>query len=243
MAPSKKKAAPAPASKVTAKTHDGRPTRKEKSAANKVLHRVTVQSGQRLAKETAESVLELGKKAVKNMQAATPPHKIITEQKSGRPWLYERMEWSDELGEQLFVLFSTGHTMHGVARMDGMPSLAQQMMWNAQKEHPFSECRTRARENAIALYEDAVKEIAVTANEYTIVTRKQHVTKDGDVIDIEEERVVDNVERSKLAIQGLTWTLGHLSPKKHGKQTSNGEDTGNAQLESLFSALKSGPAQ
>lgn len=244
MAPSKKKAAPAPTSKPVLK-HNGEPTRKVKSVLNKTRHDAVVKSAKQLAKEAHETVLQAGKKAVQELQEIAPHHKVVKEQtnKATRPWQYERIEWTDELGKQLFVLFSTGHTVHAISRMEGMPSIAQMMVWNSEKEHPFTELRTRARENAITLYEDAIKEIAVTANEYEIVTYKQHVTKDGDVIDVEERRVVDNVDRSRLAIQGLTWTLGHLAPKKHGKQGAAGEDTGNAQLESLFAALKSGPAQ
>jgi hypothetical protein len=84
--------------------------------------------------------------------------------------------------------------------------------------------------------------IAMNENKGEIRTEKQVLTKDGDVVDVVETRHVDNVERSKLALQGIQWTLSHLKPRKHGRSPDTSSDKPNEQLEGLFAALKAGPA-
>ena len=73
-------------------------------------------------------------------------------------------------------------------------------------------------------------------------TRRQVITKDGDIVWVTEKKTVDNVARSTLALAGLQWSLSHLMPKKHGRQPDGDAGKANAQLEGLFNALKAGPS-
>lgn len=133
--------------------------------------------------------------------------------------------------------------MNAISKLEGMPSVYQMMKWLAEEEHPFTKCRARAQRELVPYYEEMAKEIAMTSNTYDIVTKKQVITKDGDVIEVEETRTVDNVERSKLAVSTLQWSLSHLAPKKHGRNPDPNADKPNEQLEGLFAALKHGPIE
>lgn len=127
--------------------------------------------------------------------------------------------------------------------MEGMPPLFQLLRWLGDDTHPFVSCRARAKALLVPLYEEMAQSIAMNSNLGEIVTEKQVVTKDGDIVDVVERRTLDNVERSKLALQGLQWTLGHLMPKKHGRTPDTMGTKPNEQLEGLFAALKAGPVE
>jgi hypothetical protein len=101
----------------------------------------------------------------------------------------------------------------------------------------------RAKQSLVPLYEEMAQRIAMSPNLGEIKTEKQVVTKDGDIVDTVETRYVDNVERSKLAVATMQWTLGHLKPKKHGRSPDVSDGAANAQLEGLFAALKAGPTE
>lgn len=63
---------------------------------------------------------------------------------------------------------------------------------------------------------DELKKISTTPIVGKIVTHKQHVTKDGDVIDLEEVQYKDAVDRSKLAADTLKWRIATMQPGKYG---------------------------
>jgi hypothetical protein len=149
--------------------------------------------------------------------------------------------WTEDLDKALYKLIATGNSMRDIAKIEGMPSLVDMLTWLTEDTHPFSKTYARGKQAVVAMFEEDIQTIALTSNDYSIKTFKQTVTKDGDVVDFEEERVVDNVERSKLAVATMQWTLSHLKPKKHGRspeQTSNGP---NEQLKGLFESLKAPP--
>lgn len=223
MAPKKQKvAATAPASRRPGSKKAGIPTKAERRLANKAAYK------------SIRTVVDNLKVQVKAQ--------VVSEKKLGRPPNPE-FPWTDELGEQLFVLLATGSTMREVAAIEGNPDLYQLLKWVYDKEHPFAKIRDRAKEMLVPLFEDDARALTQKATHYAIVTEKQVVTKDGDVVDVEERRTVDNVERAKLAFAGLQWTLGHLMPKKHGRQPDTGDGGKNEQLEGLFAALKAGPVK
>lgn len=227
MAPKKREAATnAPASTEPAARHNPRSKKPAKTAANRKKWNET----KKRTAEVRDALRKVGQE-VAAVRYAPPTERF---------WRKPPVEWSDELGEDLYILFSTGHGMNSVAKMDGMPSVYQMMKWLADESHAFSRVRARALEHLVPYYEELAKEITLTANPQTVVTRRQVLTKDGDVEDLVDERVVDNVERSKLAFMGLQWTLGHLKPKKHGRAPDSAPGK-NEQLEGLFAALKAGP--
>lgn len=226
MATKKKAKTTAPEAKKPVVRKDGKPTMAEKRVAKKAAVRVEKKAAQ--AKVIAIKI---------PIQEA-----VIAEKKLGRPPNPE-FPWTDELGEQLFALFATGSTLREVADIPGNPSLYQLLKWLADKEHSFSRIHARAKEHLVPLFEDDARAITQKATRYAIVTKKQVVTKDGDVVPTTERRIVDNVERAKLAFAGLQWTLSHLQPKKHGRTPDNGDSGKNEQLEGLFAALKAGPVK
>lgn len=235
MASKTKKGTPAPTSKELVvrkkpkgnplspgKTYDGRPNRAEKKIANKAASKAAHQD----VKTKREEVKQLG-------AAAATPYivKLI-----GNP-----VEWTEVLSEALFALISTGHSMEDISKMEGMPSLYRMLRWLGEDAHPFKELYARAKEALVPMYEELAQRIAMTTNSHELKTFKQVVTKDGDVVDVEETRIVDNVERSKLAVATMQWTLGHLKPRKHGRSPDQTAGTANEQLKGLFDALKAGP--
>lgn len=229
MAPKKQKAT-APTATVPVKTHDGRPTRAEKSAVNKAVYDVVRKESNAATRAKIAEV----KKPIQDS--------VKEERKIGRPPNPD-FPWTDELGEQLFSLIATGSTLREVAQIEDGPSLYQLLKWLADDTHPFSKIHARAKELLVPLFEDDARALTQQPTRYAIVTNKQVVTRDGDVEDLVEQRVVDNVERAKLAFQGLQWTLGHLKPKKHGRSADAGTGGKNEQLEGLFAALKAGPVE
>lgn len=252
MATKKKANAKAPASKkpaakrlVDAATEDAMPVRKPggKKAGlpvraamkkvNKAVHEENRASAVSIAGDLMGQGQALGRAVVGRPDSAPV----------ARYWRKPEVEWSDAIEEDLFILMSTGHGMNAIANIEGMPSVYQMMRWFADKNHAFTRCRARAQENLVPFYEELAKDIAMTANKHAIVTERQALTRDGDVEDLVETRWVDNVERSKLAVSTLQWTLSHLQPKKHGRAPDAGGDKPNAQLEGLFAALKAGPVK
>jgi hypothetical protein len=244
MAPKKKQSATAPAVSVPVKRSTkskkavpvaevksprrpgskkaGLPTKAERSVANKAAY------------HSARAIVV---KLEHEVQAT-----VAAERKIGRPPGPE-FPWTAELGESLFVLLATGSSMRDISNIEGNPSLYQLLKWVYDKDHPFSKIRERAKEMLVPLFEDDARALTQVPTSYSIVTHKQVLTRDGDVEDLVEQRTVDNVERAKLAFQGLQWTLAHLMPKKHGRSPDTGAQGPNEQLEGLFAALKQGPAK
>jgi hypothetical protein len=222
MASKTKKGTPAPTSKKPVVRKDGLPTRADKKKVNKA------------AKQAAQSDVSAAIADRKELGMAIAAPTIA--QIMGKP-----VEWTDELGEALFALISTGYGMEAIAAIDGMPSLYRQLKWLADVTHPFFEIHSRAKATLVPLYEEKAQQLGMTSNPGQIVTEKQVVTKDGDVVDVVETRTVDNVERSKLAVATLQWSLSFMQPKKHGRNPDPTTGTANEQLKGLFEALKAGP--
>lgn len=229
MAPKKKAGAPAQSSKVPS----ARITKADKSAINKARYAANVKASKQIAAVTVEQAKAAGKKIAAGVQT--------TLLAPGGTSSYQRVAWTDNLDEALFVLICTGHSMREISEMENMPSLPQMLVWLGDEAHPFSKCRARGKELLVPLYEEMAQGIAMNSNLGKIVTEKQVLTKDGDVVDVKETRYVDNVERSKLALQGIQWTLSHLKPKKHGRNPDLTTGGANEQLKGLFDALKAGP--
>lgn len=257
MATKKQKATTAPASKkpvakLLTKAEEAELARQArianraaKSAENKAKHVADRTAAADVAKKAVEFGKALGRSAVEQKRAVLGNSaKPITQIPGrGRPWLHQQVEWTKELEEDLFVLMSTGHGMQAIANIEGMPSVYQMMTWFADKEHPFSKCRVRAQESLVPFYEELAKDIAMSTNHAVFKTRKQVVTRDGDVVWVTERREADNVARSALAVSTLQWTLSHLQPKKHGRNPDQSTGTANEQLKGLFDSLKAGPVK
>lgn len=224
MASKAKKGTPAPTSKKPVVRRDGKPTMAEKSAQNKA----TFAAAKNDVRVTVSQVKQIG--------AATAAPLIAD-------LIGRSIEWSETLEEALYALISTGHGMEAISKMDGMPTLYRMLRWLGDDTHPFSTCYARAKQSLVPLYEEMAQRIASSPNLGEIRTEKQVLTKDGNVVDVVETRYVDNVERSKLAVQTMQWTLGHLKPKKHGPKPETNEAGANTQLQGLIAAINAGPVK
>ena len=227
MAPTSKKKGAAPAASASKSVVQPKVTRAERSARNRAEHQST-----RAAANTLVHTITTEQKRIGRIAAGPSIAEII-----GKP-----VKWSESLSEAVFALVSTGHSMAEIAAIEGMPSVFQMLKWLVEPTHPFSVMRARAKEMLVPLYEEQAQRIAVNTNSTVLKTRRQVLTKDGEIVWVTEKKTIDNVARSALALQGLQWTLGHLMPKKHGRLPDPNADKPNEQLEGLFAALKSGPA-
>ena len=149
--------------------------------------------------------------------------------------------YTDELDEKLFILLSVGTSLDTIASLEGMPELYVLLGWLAKSTHRLNSTYARARQLVIPLYEDRALELALNTTPGVVKTKRQALTKDGEVVTLEEERTDDAVERARLGLSAYQWVLGWMVPKKHGKQPDVNPNGKNEQLESLFAALKSGP--
>lgn len=197
-------------------------TRATKSAANKAAYATNKAVAIKQAQSTVESI-----------------RAIAGNKKFGRP----PVPWSEELGDMLFELIATGHSMDMIGSMDDMPSVFNMLKWRQDETHPFHSLFSRAKQQLVDLYEERAQLAALLPQEFTIKTRKQVVTRDGDIVWVTERKVVDNTARSALQLQAYQWTLSHLKPKKHGRNPDPSTGTANEQLKGLFDALKAGPAE
>ena len=109
--------------------------------------------------------------------------------------------------------------------------------WLSSDAHKFSALYARAREFAIPLLEDRALSVALNPQPGIIKVRRQVLDKNGDIVEVEEERTQDAVERSKLALSAYQWVLSWRAPKKHGKQAQPGDD-GNDALKQLLNQFK-----
>jgi hypothetical protein len=146
-----------------------------------------------------------------------------------------------ELQQKITDLVAAGASLDSIGKMPAMPSLVTMLRWIQNKEHPFSAAYYDARDLLVTLYEERVLMIATTVNPQEIVTTKTGVDKDGNAYESREVKVVDAIERSRLAADTYKWVLGGMRPKKWGRQVEESTGGSNAQLEGLFAALKSGP--
>lgn len=151
-------------------------------------------------------------------------------------------EYTAELGEALFKMIVEGIGLDNITTLPNMPPLYDMLKWIGNTEHPFSKIYRDAKQLLLALYEERALNVALKPMQ-TVIKRTYQTVVDGEVEDLYEERVVDNVERSKLAHAAYVWSLGHLAPKKHGRRAEDEGGGKNEQLEALFNSLKQGPAQ
>lgn len=233
MAPKKKASAPASkkAPVVLSKQESAKMARAEKKEAER-LARIAKRAERSAANKAAfRETREEAKQSLHNIRA------IIDQKRLGR----EAPSWTDELADTLFELISTGHGMRQIDAMDGMPSLFTMLKWRQDDTHPFAKLFVRAKEHLVDLYEEEAQLAAVQPEMFVQKTRKQVVTKDGDIVWVTENRIMDNVARSALKVQAYQWTLGHLKPRKHGRTPDTSSSGPNEQLRGLFDSLKAGP--
>lgn len=220
MASKTKKGTPAPTSKKPVVRRDGKPTRAEKSLENKATYAASTV----IVNDIRNEIKDAGKSRV--LEAGELP-----------PFT----EWTPEVEKKLYELIGTGHSMREISKMSGMPKLIDMLTWLMEETHPFSKIYTRARQAVTTLYEEEIQRLGMNAQRGKVRTERQVLSKDGDVIDTVETRYMDNVERSKLAVATLQWTLSHLKPKKHGRNPDPTTNGANEQLKGLFDALMAGP--
>lgn len=151
--------------------------------------------------------------------------------------------YTDEIGQTMASCVADGMSLDALDEFQALPPRRIVLKWITDENHPFHKLYYEAKKLLVPLYEERALVVAGMSLEGTVKTKKQVVTRDGDVVDTEEERTFDNVERSKLMVGVLQWSLAHLSPKKHGRNPDPGTGSPNEQLKGLFDALRAGPVK
>jgi hypothetical protein len=154
-----------------------------------------------------------------------------------RPQGHPPYPYTEALGMRIHDMLVTGISIMKVGKMPDMPSDVTMFKWIGNPTHPFSELYRKAKQLMVARFEEEIQEIADEEHIGEIVTERQAIV-DGEIVTLKEVRKVDMVEHRKLRIEARRWSLSHLMPKKHGRQAEPTGSEGNAQLESLFQALK-----
>jgi hypothetical protein len=241
MAPAKKKGKPAPASKtkpvvpeVLAAKEAAKVARAEKKEEER-LARVAKRAERSAANKAAYAASKV--LALAEARSSIESLRALAGRKFGTPSL----PWTEELGDRLFELIATGHSMDEIGRMDDMPSVFHMLKWRQDETHPFCLLFTRAKQQLVDLYEERAQLAALQPETFVQKTRKQVVTRDGDIVWVTENRIIDNVARSALKFQAYQWTLAHLRPKKHGRNPDPSTGSANEQLKGMLEALKQGP--
>jgi hypothetical protein len=135
----------------------------------------------------------------------------------GRPSIPYDQRIADEICERLVEsrmgLEHVLDTMRAEPEFESTPTLPTIYKWMTSNKK-FFEDSARARIMSADTYVDAALNEAHTARLGKISTRRMG-GKDGDT---EEEKITDNVERSKLIYQALMKRAGQLNPKKYGEK-------------------------
>lgn len=151
-------------------------------------------------------------------------------------------EYTDALGQALADMVMNGVMLDDVHRLPNAPPLSALLRWIRDSTHPFCKIYYEAKDAQAALYEERALQVALNP-EYGIVrTKRQILSRDGNVVNVIDEREDDNVARSELKLKAYQWALGWTRPKKHGKTPDGSSDKPNDQLSALFDALSKGPS-
>lgn len=151
--------------------------------------------------------------------------------------------YTEVLGIRIGDLLVAGLSIMKIAKMPGMPSEVRMFRWIGTPDHPFSKVYKEAKALMVSRFEEEIQAIADEQTTSVLRIEREVFSPDGVKETVVEVRHVDAVEHRKLRIAARQWTLSHLMPKKHGKQATGTAGEGNEQLNALFAALKSGPAE
>lgn len=138
---------------------------------------------------------------------------------AGRPAIPFNEAIADEICERLVEsrmgLEHVLDTMRAEPEFAATPGLTTIYKWMAANKE-FAEKSARARELSADTYADAAVNEAHSSRTGVITTTQEWGT---------QEKVADNVERSKLIVQTLMKRAGQLNPKKYGdKVTHQGDE-------------------
>lgn len=150
-------------------------------------------------------------------------------------------EYTAALGQVLADMVVDGAMLDNIATLPNTPPLRDMLRWIRDTNHPFCKIYYEAKDAQVALYEERALHAALVPERQMVITRRQVLDKDGNIVNVVEERVIDNVARSELKFKAYGWSLGYLRPKKHGKTPDGSGEDANPQLKSLFDSLNEGP--
>lgn len=125
-------------------------------------------------------------------------------------------------GESLATILSKNSPAE---RQDGYPSWQAWFNWLAEGEKEDSNERfkrlidryARACKARTMAHQEILLDEAMHPRKMEIRLARKRVNEKNGIEEVEEVRIVDNTERSRLAIDALKWTMAHLEPKKYGK--------------------------
>ena len=217
MAPKKKAAATAPASKAPVKRRDGKPTRAEKKVANKAAN------AKLLAEETAA------------LRALMPPamNKYVHPDDGRKPTVY-----TDELGQLICLRFAIDPAFNIMKLNEDpeMPSTLWFYKWLIDQPH-FEKAYARARDIQADLQAAEMERWAMEPLLGKKTTTRTKTTDNGDEETVEVQEY-DNIERARLRVQTRQWLLAKYRPKKYGVAPIQLETAGDDALTELIAQFR-----
>ena len=137
-------------------------------------------------------------------------------------------DYTDELGQVLFAYVVAGNTLKTIASLRGMPALYIMLQWVGDTQHPFRNLYYEAKRLMVPFLEEQAMEAATQALIGTTTTRKRVYNPGSQEFeDSVEVREHDNVDRSRLIVDVIKWTLSYTDAARHGKQGGDGEGEDN----------------
>jgi hypothetical protein len=125
-------------------------------------------------------------------------------------------EWTEKLGKELRTLITMGVSLRKISWMERMPQYPVLLEWAADEDHPFYKVYAGARRLRVIALEEEIEEIADTPEPTKRTTKRTVLDRWGEST-VEEETEYDDVRHRQIRISVRQFALGHLSPKKHGK--------------------------
>lgn len=137
------------------------------------------------------------------------------------------------LGSTIADLIIEGKSIQRISKIEGMPSDVTMYKWIGDINHPFAKVYADAKQLMVARFEEEIQDIADTP-----CIGSTTVERSGPDGDTTEVRKADMIQHRQLQIAVRQWSLGHLRPKKHGKQADPDAGAPNAQLTELLNAFR-----
>ena len=175
---------------------------------NKVVNSATHTKVRRIAREEIQSEYSSG------LERTTSGKALVIQDEVPRPTKY-----TEVLGRRVCLMFATNSRMT-LGRMNADPTLPTvSTLYEWLIDHPdFEKLYNKSRQIQQDVQAEELADDADKARKGEIRVTRTGIGAKGEVIDTEEVRTIDNVDRSRLYIETRKWILSKQRPKKYGVQ-------------------------